>query len=83
MNRGWANNPFAQACLREICLITARVQCWLKMVFKFGAQNRIPDALFRWNKGKMYKDRFFHETKGFDLSEIRITPDDFRFQHVL
>ena len=48
VNTGKARNRFAQACLREICFITARNNAVIKLVHISSETNRISDCLSRW-----------------------------------
>ena len=78
INKGAASNEFAQSCLREICYWLAHKNAALKMVFKPGSQNRIPDHLSRWDQGD-HKVSFFRETQGFRRQEVRVCESHFRF----
>ena len=79
VNKGRARNPFTQTCLREIAWITANCNCWVKVCFLPGVQNRISDSLSRWHLDDMYAQRFHAETKGVITKEIKVTKDMFKF----
>ena len=49
VNSGKAKNRFTQACLREICYITARHNAVLKLIHLSSECNRISDCLSRWS----------------------------------
>ena len=81
INAGKARNEFAQDCLREICYLTARENSVIKLVFKPGTDNRIPDFLSRWHLGKKYRDNFKKETGDSAKCEIRVHEHMFSFTH--
>ena len=58
INKGSANNIFAQKCLRELCYCLAKRNAVIKMVYLTTKQNRISDLLSRWNKSES-RDQFF------------------------
>ena len=63
VNSGRASNEFAQACLREICFITARNNALIRVIHVNGVDNRISDSLSRWSS-RAHRQRFYHETQG-------------------
>ena len=81
VNRGKAHNRFSQACLREICYITAKANAVIKVVHLEGSLNRICNSLSRWGKSDTAKDTFYSLTKGYKLTEIRIEEGLFQFSH--
>ena len=80
INTGRANNRFSQACLREICYITARNNAILKVVHILGENNRISDRLSRWGDTGMKED-FQRITSNRDVTFITIDENMFRFSH--
>ena len=51
LNTGRTHNSFLQGCLRELELVAARCEFEIRAVHIKGVDNRIPDALSRWEAG--------------------------------
>ena len=81
VNTGKVSNEFTQECLREICYLTARINTVVKVVFKPGVENRIPDFLSRWYTGDEFRNKFEKETEGIEVKEVIINPELFVFSH--
>ena len=78
VNLGRANKHFTQACLREICYLTAKANTVIKLVHISSEANRISDYLLRWGQ----KSEAFYELVGKDnVSFIAVTDDMFKFSH--
>ena len=81
INSGSAKNHFTQACLREICYLTAKLNAMIKVVHLEGISNRIPDSLSRWNLGKKYQDRFLQLTAGQETNRVYLNQRMFEFSN--
>ena len=81
INTGKAKNRFSQACLRELCFVSARNNSVIKVVHLESEENRNPDSLSRWHKGKIYQERFRELTRGWNTSRIKIPKEMFEFQN--
>ena len=80
VNSGKANNRFSQACLREICYITARKNAVLKLVHITSENNRLSDCLSRWENNDK-KEQFRNLTAGQDIRFIDVNEELFCFTH--
>ena len=82
VNSGRAKNKFAQACLREVCWITAQVNAWVKVVFTPGISNRISDSLSRWHLGEQFREQFKKDTKNWEVKECEVVEGMLQFEHI-
>ena len=80
VNTGKANNRFAQACLREICYLTAKENSVIKLVHISSEQNRISDCLSRWDKPQK-REEFWAITTEFNVKFEEINENMFMFTH--
>ena len=80
VNTGKAKNTFSQACLREICFITAQCNAVLKLVHLSSDCNRISDCLSRWSDRKK-RQLFASLTSDYEVSFIKVDEEMFRFSH--
>ena len=81
INTGRANNHFAQACLREICMLTARVNAVIKVVFKEGETNTEADILSRKINSKQAQRVADKLIRDKNWVELEVTDDMFDFLH--
>ena len=81
VNTGRAKNRYAQACLRELCYLTAMYNTVIKVVHQRGQENRICDYLSRWHLDPDYAKKFKEITTGFVLEEYTVEKSDFLFMH--
>ena len=81
INTGRARNKFAQACLREACWITAKVNAVIKVVHLTSEQNRMSDSLSRWHLNKLYQDKFKQDTMRWRTVEKIVDKNMFDFEH--
>ena len=80
INKGRARNNFAQACLREICWISAKNNLVIKVKHRLGVLNTVPDYLSRWHL-KGYKEKFYAEMAGNAGKEETVLESMFCFDH--
>ena len=80
VNSGRASNRFTQACLREICYITAKANAVIKLVHISSETNRISDCLSRWDD-KSKQEQFWTLTKGKKVRFIKVPLKYFEFSH--
>ena len=57
LSTGRSRDPFLQACLHEICFLSASFKVEIKVVHLPGVDNCIPDLLSRWDKSDTYRDK--------------------------
>ena len=81
VNTGRAKNAFAQACLREICFLTANINCVVKVVHKPGVLNRRGDWLSRWDSDPLAKGKFLADTENIRTRERFVYKGLFEFSH--
>ena len=82
LNTGAARNEFSQQILREICFINARNDSYVKAIHLPANQNRLADALSRWERHPKYKIRFEKMTAGLVTREIKVHPNVFKFTNL-
>ena len=63
INSGSSRDMVLQRCLRELHVCCAKMSCEVKAQFIFGSENRISDALSRWDRGHKFR-KFFEELTG-------------------
>ena len=80
VNSGRARNRFSQACLREICFISARNNAWIKLVHVSSENNRISDCLSRW-ENKQKRDVFRDITRGKNVKFCNVDHKLFEFSN--
>ena len=80
VSSGKAQNKFAQACLRELCYITAKNNAVVKLICLLGTQNRISDCLSRWSDKKK-QEEFQKLTKNWKVNFVKVDDDNFQFSH--
>ena len=78
VNSGKAHNRFTQACLREICFLTAKSNSVVKLVHIAAEDNRISDCLSRWSDTKK-QEQFLQLTKGKEFRFIEVDEELFKF----
>ena len=76
INKGKANHPFTQACLRELVWTSGKNDIWIKVVHVAGITNRFADLCSRFNLGTWYRRTFNLETAGINTTE-RFVPQLF------
>ena len=81
LNTGASRNSFLQACLREICFVSALNNCEIKGKHICGVDNRIPDLLSRWDLDSKYKFQFHLLTKDMTIFEDKVLAEMFNFSH--
>ena len=81
VNSGKARDPFMQACLRELCYVTAYHQFEIRVVHVEGVSNRVPDLLSRWHLVENPEVRFESITEGSSMTEISVRASDFSFSN--
>ena len=81
MNTGRAYNSFLLECLRELEFVAAKWEFEMKAVHIPGVENRIRDALSRWELGEEYRLRFREVTERLGTEEIYVYPGLFKFMH--
>ena len=80
INKGKANNLFAQKCLREICYLTGKSNAIMRVVYLPSEENRILDSLSRGEEPSQ-RLRFNNLTMGYTVRTLAITEEDFEFSH--
>ena len=70
LNTGRCRNPILANCLRELELLAARHEFEIRAHHIPGVENRIPDALSRWDIDPMQRERFWQYTEGAGAREI-------------
>ena len=85
INAGKASNRFTQSCLREIVYLAGLNSFQIRVEHVPNEDNRIPDALSRWDNDVKYRDNFFAEVyKQCSISAVKqvlISNNLFRFTH--
>ena len=81
INSGKTRDGFMQKCLRELCYITAKYQCVVRVVHLPGAQNRLPDLLSRWSLNLGAPSEFRKLTGHMDMRKKQIPDAFFFFSH--
>ena len=80
VNSGKAKNRFSQACLREICYITAKCNAVVKLVHISSECNRISDCLSRWPDTRKRKE-FEMLTQDWKVVFKHVNEELFKFSH--
>ena len=78
VNAGKARDPQLQNCLRELSMLLARNETWLKLVYVTSKQNKIPDLLSRWYNTSEARREFRRITHG-RLIRRSVTQNIFQF----
>lgn len=81
LNRGRAWDPFLLSCLREVEMLAALHEFEIRGNWIPGVENRIPDALSRWDTGPEYKEEFSRLVEGREVSERFVYGGLFEFSH--
>ena len=81
MNTGRAHNTFLQSCLRELEFAAAKGEFEIRGNHIPGIENRIPDALSRWQDGAYYREQFRAQVRGLDVREMFVYEGLFEFVH--
>ena len=81
MNTGRSKSPFLQSCLRELEFAAARYRFEIRGHHIPGLENRIPDALSRWEENEHHRTKFWSLVKGLDVKEVYVYSGLFAFMH--
>ena len=81
LNTGRSHNSFLQGCLRELELVAAKCEFEIRAVHIRGVDNRIPDALSRWDLGIEHQQCFEEQTAGMVVTEKFVYEGLFEFLH--
>ena len=81
LNTGRAYNSFLFECLRELEFVAAKCEFEMKAIHIPGVENRIPDALSRWELGEEHRLRFREMSEGMGPKEVYVYPGLFEFTH--
>ena len=81
LNKGRAWDSFLLACLREIEMLAATHEFELRGNWIAGVENRIPDALSRWDTDPKYEREFYSLVSGLSVSETFAYEGLFNFDH--
>ena len=81
LNTGRAYNSFLLECLRELEFVAAKCEFEMKAIHIPGVENRIPDALSRWELGEEHRLRFREMSEGMGPKEVYVYPGLFEFTH--
>ena len=81
VNSGKTRDRFMQACLRELCFITAQHEFEVQVTHISGTMNRLPDLLSRWDIDETASVQFGEITHTLEMIEIAISDSSFAFEH--
>lgn len=81
VNSGKTRDEFMQACLRELCFITARAQCQVRCVHIEGVSNRLPDILSRWHLTHNPEREFMQLIGDRNMIELSLSESVFKFEN--
>ena len=59
LNKGATRCQFMQACLREICYLSAIFEFEIRAQHIPGVSNRLPNLLSRWDLNNKFQEEFF------------------------
>ena len=79
INTGKSRDPFMATCIRELWLVVASNLFELRAIHLPGVDNRVADALSRWDESVFYRDSFFSFTSDSVYDEVYVVDDLFRF----
>ena len=79
LNTGRAHNTFLLSCLREIEFLAARFEFEIRANHIPGVENRISDALSRWDMSPKYEQEFWNQVQGVDAKEVFVYKGLFEF----
>ena len=79
INTGRSHSTFLLSCLRELEFIAARCEFEIRANHIPGVQNRIPDALSRWDMSPKHQQEFWDQVKGLDVNEVFVYKGLFQF----
>ena len=85
INSGSSRNVILQECLRELHRLQTVFHCELRARFIFGVNNRISDALSRWNLHEKHQREFKNLTQHQSVKEVGISQAciNFVFKNIL
>ena len=81
MDTGRSHSAFLQSCLRELEFAAVRWEFEIRGNHIPGIENRIPDALSRWQEGERYREQFHRLVQGLEVREIFVYEGLFEFSH--
>lgn len=81
VNAGRTRDDTMQACLRELCFVSAVHQFKVRCVHVAGVNNRLPDLLSRWMLSDKVRKEFREVTAGKDMHEVSCPESLFQFAH--
>ena len=82
INSGKTRDGFMQKCLRELCYITTKCQCVVRVIHLPSAQNRLPDLLSRWSLNPGALSELIRLTAQMDMRKKQIPYAFFFFSHL-
>lgn len=77
LNSGRCKHPFLNACLREICFMSATHEFELRAVHLPGVKNHEADLLSRWARDSIPKERFLQRAARDALIDVPVPPEYF------
>ena len=81
INTGKSKDVFLQSCLREICYLSACLECEFRAVHLPGASNRLPDLLSRWELSDTHRQKIFKATSHLPTKYCSVSEELFNFSH--
>ena len=83
INSGKSRDGFMASCIRELWLVVSTNLFELRAIHLPGVDNRVADALSRWDESIVYRDSIYSFTSDSVYDEISIGDDIFRFSNDL
>ena len=81
LNSGRCRNSFVNACLREICFLSATFGFEIRAVHLPGSLNEDADLLSRWDTSPEIRSRFLCKADRDNLSDIALPSSHFLFDN--
>ena len=79
INSGKSRDAFMATCIRELWLVVSANLFELRAIHLPGVDNRVADALSRWDESVYYRDSFFSFISDSVYDEIHVDDALFRF----
>ena len=81
INTGRDREKFLLKCLRELTLLAARFEFYIRAKHIAGVSNRLPDLLSRWDLSGKAQTEFHRITDGIVKHECTVQQKLLRFSH--
>ena len=84
INSGKSRDPFMAACIREIWLVVSTNLFQLRAIHLPGVENRLADALSRWDESVSYRNSFyaFISDSVYEYVQVSVSDELFTFSAI-